>query len=288
MSDIIDIDCLSRWLSSDAGQPEWLVGYKLDDCAREWLITGFIAPIFHLSEVAADGVALTGQVKTLPISGVKGDLSIWSESGDGRVIEAIQAIRSPAEVAAEKDFSYVVQAGWPGTCKLGLGATELSSLVRKIGDPSLTIEGVERIASIAEVSKASSLAAARWVERHIELQQGMELRDKVRAKIQISSLYRAGGRYDKAIAATDDTESLTTQNVSASSMVAVWVTRAAAFVDRAETNSGHESATDWLYHAERILKKAFAISNGRPTEYQNAVYGRLRGVQRSIGAHTQT
>lgn len=279
MTGTIDGNSLRKWLLSPDGKADWIVGYRIDDGSHEWVITGIQNQSLLLAELDADGITRSGKTKVLPIVRIGNDICLWSESDDQRAFDAIESSRSPLDIAAQDALTYLANAGWSDTNKLGLSAIELASLVRRVGDPLLSTVEIERIASISQVSKDSSRAAAKWINKHLEKQPEMDLKTKMQAKVQISSLLRAAGRYDEALAATEGIDNLSTHDIPAMLLVVLLVTRSAAIMDRYEHNPTNDQATEWMNLAERMLKKAYAISGGRPTEHQNAAFGRLRALQ---------
>lgn len=278
MIETIEGDKLSRWLASEHGKPEWLIGYTLDDRSGEWRITDVQGQRFLLSELDADGVSTTGRTKWLLTHCVANEASLYSPDGDLRVFEAIQSSLRPLDVAAESGFAYLVQSGWPGSRKLGMVAIEMAELARKIGDPTLKVEDLERMATIGETDKSSALAVARWISRHLEVLPGLQQNERISAMLQASTLYRVAGRYDDAIAATHEAEELSAKAVPPRSLVALMVTRAAAMMDKAEHRLDRDKE-ECLLNAQRLLKRAFAISGGNPSNYQRSAYGRLMVLQ---------
>lgn len=280
MTIFIDGRRLAKWLASDYGRPEWLVGYMLDEAGKEWLITGIEGQRFVLAEIGPDGSTQTGKVRLLLIRCIEDDACVWSEADDHRVVEAVQSSLDPLDLCAERDFAYLLQQGWPGSRRLGMASIELASLIRRIGDASMTSEEIDRIAAIAETSKDSSLIAARWITRHLAALSNLDSAIRVGALLQVSSLYRIAGKYGDALSATECAETMSSRDAPTHAIAALMVTRAAAFMDQFEIGAAADRPAEDLMHAERLLKRAFALSGGRPSHHQKAAYGRLQALQR--------
>ena len=262
-----------------------LQGLHLDDGQSEWLVEGLIDNKLCLVRLHSDGITATNVRRQLPASGISDDYVLFGEPGQPGFEEMLAATMSSLDIIIDRSIRLLQSKGLPQAASLGARAMDVAVVYEKLQTASDVMEeDLDKFTEIIERSQDQALWGANILKAFMAHESNDNPALIARCRIHISALFRKAGRFMDAIAATDVLVRNETKGMTQGAICAMSITRAAALMDKFDSNRMADPTRQSLEDAKRYLSRAFAIRGGESDEFLNATYGRLNSIEKQVKA----